>query len=671
MAHEPARNCPTLIEIVTFMQRYPQDDSFETFLHRELAFDFFLESILPHIFSIARKFNASPSGKPLPKELQWIQKVQQIADGDIISRESSSWSGIESTFSAIKDGPITEPTTELIVRESTCAPVAENPSDPTIQEDTPATEEVSSASDDKTLTEPFSTLTKEAFSAVAKETESTIEENTEITGEEQTRESIVQEDDSDTSDVENTTYTGNAEKEPSLQSMPQEYTLDAEEEQSLQSTPQEHTLDTEEEPALQSTPQEHTSDAEEEPLPKNTFQQEFEILSSSFQLWIKDPRSFWEQSTTVLRFTEKGSAERTFYIHAAQEKSEAEIHKFQRRFDSIIAFLRYLRKMPTRRLKLYYVRQFLTTINISTNEDKKYFDLLYGGRRRKEFCYYLSKDDSDISNYNFDDVNFNDIDYGILFLDLSDKMWESGQSRHIQKFKDYLEILQSQNVCALSQKSGARLAAKEILRYRQASIEQNNRKRPGSLEEGKDPSFDSVLVRKRLCADPATFSVLNREADMNSYQAVVATTVRNPSFPETVIASPNCGIHTAQPSDKPLQNSETNHAFLSASHSSSISGWGDNTLVEETQNLASTQNTRTGDIDPLNYLGDMIWANSSYMQQILGDMVWADSSYMQQTQQTQQMQQMQEMQEMQKTNELQNIGTRKILEPVILKTRII
>lgn len=147
--------------------------------------------------------------------------------------------------------------------------------------------------------------------------------------------------------------------------------------------------------------------------------------ASTFKLWTSDPDLFWQQTAHPLQLLGSTLDERlkAFYEHAAGQESEVEILNFIRRFDSVIAYLEYKRRFPwAYSVSHARVAEFLEQIQVAREQTNKYREFLLCGRRRLLFCHLLSKDQVDFKGFSHNDTRFDDIDYGVLFLGLDDRM---------------------------------------------------------------------------------------------------------------------------------------------------------------------------------------------------------------------------------------------------------
>lgn len=148
----------------------------------------------------------------------------------------------------------------------------------------------------------------------------------------------------------------------------------------------------------------------------------FKGKDKEFQSWTHHPDLFWKSPTTQER-PEAILDERSFFKNTAEQQAEVEALNLIRRFDSVIAYLRYKKKMPLRQLiRLCDVEIFLGKIGIPIEQAPKQQTVLSSGRRRLQFCHLLSKNDADFSKASHDDIKFDDVDYGVLFLEIDDKM---------------------------------------------------------------------------------------------------------------------------------------------------------------------------------------------------------------------------------------------------------
>lgn len=146
----------------------------------------------------------------------------------------------------------------------------------------------------------------------------------------------------------------------------------------------------------------------------------FKRKGNDFKLWTQRPDEFWKPPEDR---PEANFDERSFFMNTAEQQAKPENLNFIRRLDSVIAYLRYKRKMPlAQSIRLRDVEVFLGEIGIPAEQALKQQAVLRGGRRRLQFCRSLGKNNVDLSEVRHNDINFDDVDYGALFLDIHDKM---------------------------------------------------------------------------------------------------------------------------------------------------------------------------------------------------------------------------------------------------------
>ncbi|KAL7952249.1 hypothetical protein V8C34DRAFT_299748 [Trichoderma compactum] len=347
------------------------------------------------------------------------------------------------------------------------------------------------------------------------------------------------------------------------------------------------------------TEQNTVHDAEDEIL-KN-----FISLASSFPKWMSDPTSFWDHSIQALQLAGHTVNERTvaFLHHAVREQSDGEIHTFQRRFDSVIAYHTYKREISSGHISSANIKKFFQIIRASPVKETKDYELLFSGKRRLEFCSRLTRDKIDLDStalYVYDNIGFADIDYSPLFLGLHDKIWEIKTARWRQRADRAVDRLISENFSALSEKHRARLVASILLAFREASIchttripamsgaranditlavlsteKDNTTTTPSNSGDGLDSTraskrsrtgedLDGTRASKRSCAVANLKTTVAPEyactggaLDMR-VQAAEATGQRS-TAPEATVANLACGLNT-MPLDLP-PDSETNNSI--------------------------------------------------------------------------------------------------------------
>lgn len=147
---------------------------------------------------------------------------------------------------------------------------------------------------------------------------------------------------------------------------------------------------------------------------------EFKGKDEDFTSWTYQPDSFWNLSTTQpIAFPN----EQSFFKNTAKQPRDINSLKFIHRLDSVIAYLRYKKKMPReQRVQLSKVKIFLKEIGISIEQAREQQKVLLSGRRRLEFCHLLSKINGKFPQDCYDDTDFEDVDYGVLFLNIDDKL---------------------------------------------------------------------------------------------------------------------------------------------------------------------------------------------------------------------------------------------------------
>lgn len=151
----------------------------------------------------------------------------------------------------------------------------------------------------------------------------------------------------------------------------------------------------------------------------------FKEKDKNFKSWTCDPGTFFSSSRTQEQErpgTTRNDRIKSFHENSAEQKPNVEAQNLIRRLDSLLAYLRYQNEFPTDKyILLSNVETFIEKIGIPKDEASKHLAVLLGGRRRLQFCHLVSNKTVGRSNVQ-PDVNFNDADYGILFLDIDDKM---------------------------------------------------------------------------------------------------------------------------------------------------------------------------------------------------------------------------------------------------------
>ncbi|KAL7917500.1 hypothetical protein ACQKWADRAFT_325688 [Trichoderma austrokoningii] len=211
--------------------------------------------------------------------------------------------------------------------------------------------------------------------------------------------------------------------------------------------------------------------------------------SSTFKEWTSCPDLFWQQAAHPLQLSGSTLDQRlkAFCEHAAGQKSEVEILNFIRRLDSVIAYLEYKRRFPwAYSVSQGRVAKFLEQIQIAREQTNKYREFLLTGRRRLQFCHLLSKDGVDFKDFHHNDTRYDDVDYGVLFLDLDDRMWDSSGYGYTM-LRESVQKLKAKKICTTSENSGARLAAKILLQSRRAFLQQ-----PATQKRRQAPSDEEV-----------------------------------------------------------------------------------------------------------------------------------------------------------------------------------
>ncbi|KAK0755573.1 hypothetical protein N5P37_011815, partial [Trichoderma harzianum] len=215
---------------------------------------------------------------------------------------------------------------------------------------------------------------------------------------------------------------------------------------------------------------------------------------------------------------------------------------------------------------------FLTHLglDVDAKRKKKYFTLLYYGKRRLEFCHRLSKMKQQFQDFSHN-VNFEDIKYGFLYLFLDERMWRKASAfRDI--FDETLRVLDIQKVLDAVETSGANLAAKAILQYGQALVQGQP-----ALSNGKDinctltsdPSeAENAVQEPRAPADESNSTAASKrsstEAGLDDPTAskrfrqnvdflVEAVMCQSATASETVIAN-DSNPQTMQPNNAPSLN---------------------------------------------------------------------------------------------------------------------
>lgn len=139
-------------------------------------------------------------------------------------------------------------------------------------------------------------------------------------------------------------------------------------------------------------------------------EEEFIKQSKSFPCWMKNPESFWKSAEELNIKGEKDASRfRDFIQHALALEGDADVPKFQRRFNSIVAFRMFRYYMPKAHATQDSTKKFLGLIGAVGDDIDSCQELLVGGRRRQEFCQRLSESNSETN-------------YGPLFLKVKDKM---------------------------------------------------------------------------------------------------------------------------------------------------------------------------------------------------------------------------------------------------------
>lgn len=113
MANKSDKNFHTVGEIINFLQRYPEDDTFFYFLRRSNALEFCLQVIVPSVFSIilcGQDFASCQEFQELHEELLlWIKRVEDILDSKRSPELASAWkNGPLSVFGIANNRSITQ-----------------------------------------------------------------------------------------------------------------------------------------------------------------------------------------------------------------------------------------------------------------------------------------------------------------------------------------------------------------------------------------------------------------------------------------------------------------------------------------------------------------------------------------------------------------------------------
>ncbi|KAL7783840.1 hypothetical protein V8C37DRAFT_413613 [Trichoderma ceciliae] len=266
----------------------------------------------------------------------------------------------------------------------------------------------------------------------------------------------------------------------------------------------------------------------------------FEEKAPDFESWTCKPRKFWNPpALQELQLPELSLDERlkSFCENAAEHKLKIEAQNLVHRLDSIIAYFRYKQRFPRYiNVLLSNVEKFLGQIGISIKQADKYYELLLSGRRWLQFCYLLSHNEIDFKKFCYDNINFNNINYGVLFLELDDKI-----------------------ITAILEESGAKLAAKTLLSP--VNPEKNNSTAAASKRARTEADLDSTRASKRTRteADLDGTRALEHactEDHLGIFLQAAAITGRNITASETAIANLDSGPYSIQLNNALSPNSE-------------------------------------------------------------------------------------------------------------------
>lgn len=171
-------------------------------------------------------------------------------------------------------------------------------------------------------------------------------------------------------------------------------------------------------------------------------------LWEEFAQWSGDPSSFWDQSAKPLRLTQATYMERfraflaqalkegsqlhiqvmltqpanldtfrSFRMHTLKEVSQFQMQIYQYRFTCVLAYQFWMRFSSSLRSNKFYkltsprIKELLRMAGLPLDNERVCSDILFGGRRRYEFCKQLQP-------------NRRDVDYSPLFRsDIPDAMY--------------------------------------------------------------------------------------------------------------------------------------------------------------------------------------------------------------------------------------------------------
>ncbi|KAL7928844.1 hypothetical protein V8C35DRAFT_316928 [Trichoderma chlorosporum] len=336
---------------------------------------------------------------------------------------------------------------------------------------------------------------------------------------------------------------------------------------------------------------------------------------NEFHLWTQNPSLFWNLTTNLLELHGSTLKERTreHCEHTIQHKSNVVVQKFIHRFDSVLMYLRFRKYSSISKVPIEKVVEYLEYIGGPVKHKTRYKMGLDGGRKWLKLCHQQSKDTATFAKFRPDVINFDDLNYGYLFLNLDDRAFEGTTSRHYIRLDDVYEEVKSQNIMVALEKSGAKHTAKILLQSRQAFIEPNSQQRPAlsgiksnnmtatdhfddeesnstvatehshteaNREERTSPHNDdennAMVATKRARAetdsdDTRASKRSCREIDLNNtitseggrfqslLEAAVEAAGQNATASETAIANLASGVDTMQLNYARLPNSETEY----------------------------------------------------------------------------------------------------------------
>ncbi|EHK19861.1 uncharacterized protein TRIVIDRAFT_224530 [Trichoderma virens Gv29-8] len=305
--------------------------------------------------------------------------------------------------------------------------------------------------------------------------------------------------------------------------------------------------------------------------------------AADFKLWTENPSSFWNLSIEPLTLQEPTliGRQRTFCLKVTEESPEATILSYISALDSIVMYDIFKQICPSANyISPYYIQEFLQHLGIPIQEgtEEKFHRVLFGGRRRMEFCRVLSEGKEKL------DVNFERFKYGSQMLTLNRRMWWQKGTHYQKQYQKTLDGLKMPKILEAMETTGANLATQILLQFRQECIQN-----APTLSDKND--INSTVASKRSCTEAGLDgSVASKRFCAVSDLAALIAAATTHQYANTVEAADDSNQHIMQLNNALSLNPETNNTVPTETYCTP-------NMAPQTQNLVDTQDGNLGDIN--------------------------------------------------------------------------